>query len=96
MYSILKTIKLRYIVTAVIITLSIIAAVLVRVNGVERLQDKYLSGFDSYFYYRQAKTIIAEGSLPDLDFMQNYPDGLDLGGMANLNCYALPYLYDLC
>ena len=27
--------------------------------------------------------------------MQNYPDGLDLRGRANLNCYAIAYLYKI-
>ncbi len=90
-----KTIKWRYIVTAAIITLSIISAASVRVKGVEQLQDKYLCGYDAYFYYRQAKTIIAEGSLPERDYMQNSPDGLDLRGRANLNCYAIAYLYKI-
>ncbi len=69
------------------------AAVFVRVKEVDQLQDKYLSGYDAYFYYRQAKTIITEGGLPDRDYMQNYPDGLNLQGRANLNCYAIAYLY---
>ena len=65
----------------------------VRVREVDQLQGKYLSGYDSYFYYRQAKTIVTEGRLPDRDYMQSYPDGLNLRGRANLNCYALAYLY---
>ncbi|MCY3740947.1 MAG: hypothetical protein OXH00_07995 [Candidatus Poribacteria bacterium] len=86
-------IKWRHIATIGILTLSIVAAVFVRVKEADQLQDKYLSGYDSYFYYRQAKTIITEGRLPDRDYMQNYPDGLNLRGRANLNCYAIAYLY---
>lgn len=93
MNSMMKKIKWRHIATAGILTLSIVAAVFVRVKEVDQLQDKYLSGYDSYFYYRQAKTIITEGRLPDRDYMQNYPDGLNLRGRANLNCYAIAYLY---
>lgn len=91
--NLIKIIKCRYIVTLVIITLSIISAVLVRVKEVEHFQGKYLSGYDSYFYYRQAKTIIAEGRLPERDYMQNYPNGLNLRGRANLNCYGIAYFY---
>lgn len=86
-------IKWQHIATAGILILSIVIAVFVRVKEADQLQDKYLSGYDSYFYYRQAKTIIAEGQLPDRDYMQNYPDGLNLRGRANLNCYAIAYLY---
>jgi len=93
MHLIMNHIKWRHIATAGILVLSIVAAVFVRVKEVNQLQDKYLSGYDSYFYYRQAKTIVAEGRLPDRDYMQNYPDGLNLRGRANLNCYAIAYLY---
>ena len=93
MNSMMNKINWRHIATAVILILSIVAAVFVRVKEVDQLQDKYLSGYDSYFYYRQAKTIITEGRLPDRDYMQNYPDGLNLRGRANLNCYAIAYLY---
>ncbi len=93
MNSMRKKINWRHIATAGILILSIVAAVFVRVKEADQLQDKYLSGYDSYFYYRQAKTIIAEGGLPERDYMQNYPDGLDLRGRANLNCYAIAYLY---
>ena len=93
MNSIINHIKWRSIATVGIIVLSIIAAVFVRVREVDKLQGKYLSGYDSYFYYRQAKTIVTEGRLPDRDYMQSYPDGLNLRGRANLNCYAIAYLY---
>ena len=93
MNSIIKKIKWHHIATIGILTLSILAAVFVRARAADQLEDKYLSGYDSYFYYRQAKTIIAEGQLPDRDYMQNYPDGLNLRGRANLNCYAIAYLY---
>lgn len=93
MNSMMNDLKWRYIATAGILVLSIAASIFVRVREVDRLQDKYLSGYDAYFYYRQAKTIITEGHLPDRDYMQNYPDGLNLRGRANLNCYAIAYLY---
>ena len=93
MNSMIKKINWRHIATIGILTLSIVAAVFVRVKEADQLQNKYLSGYDSYFYYRQAKTIITEGRLPDRDYMQNYPDGLNLRGRANLNCYAIAYLY---
>ena len=64
-----------------------------RVKEASQLQDRYLSGYDSYFYYRQAKTIVADGHLPDRDYMQHYPEGVNLRGRANLNCYAIAYLY---
>lgn len=89
----INNIKWRHIAPAAILILSIVTAVFVRVKEVDQLQDKYLSGYDSYFYYRQAKTIITEGQLPDRDYMQNYPDGLNLRGRANLNCYGIAYLY---
>ena len=93
MNSMMNKIKWHRIAIVGILILSIVAAVFVRVKEVDQLQDKYLSGYDSYFYYRQAKTIITEGRLPDRDYMQNYPDGLNLRGRANLNCYAIAYLY---
>ncbi len=93
MNSMMNNLKWRHIATVGILTLSVVAAVFVRVKEVNQLQDKYLSGYDSYFYYRQARTIVAEGRLPDRDYMQHSPDGLDLRGRANLNCYAIAYLY---
>lgn len=93
MNSMINHIKWRNIATICILTLSVVAAVFVRVREADQLQGKYLSGYDSYFYYRQAKTIVTEGRLPDRDYMQNYPDGLNLQGRANLNCYAIAYLY---
>ena len=93
MNSMMKKIKWRHIATTGILILSIVAAIFVRVKEADQLQDKYLGGYDSYFYYRQAKTIITEGRLPDRDYMQNYPDGLNLRGRANLNCYGIAYLY---
>ena len=76
-----------------LLILGTIAAIFLRVKEVDLLQDKYLCGYDAYFYYRQAKTIIDQGKLPDLDYMQNSPDGLNLRGRSNLNCYAIAYLY---
>ena len=93
MNSMMSNKKWKLIATAGILTLSIIAAIFVRVKEASQLQDKYLSGYDSYFYYRQAKTIVADGHLPDRDYMQHYPDGVNLRGRANLNCYAIAYLY---
>ena len=93
MASIINEKKWRNIATICILTLSVVASVFVRVREVDQLQGKYLSGYDSYFYYRQAKTIVTEGRLPDRDYMQSHPDGLNLRGRANLNCYALAYLY---
>ena len=93
MNSMMNNMKWKHIATAGILTLSIVAAVYVRVREANQLQDKYLSGYDSYFYYRQAKTIATEGRLPDRDYMQHSPDGLNLRGRANLNCYAIAYLY---
>lgn len=93
MNSMMNNIKWRYVAMAGILALSIVAAVFVRIREADQLQDKYLSDYDSYFYYRQAKTIVTEGRLPDRDYMQNYPDGLNLRGRANLNCYAIAYLY---
>ena len=89
----MNKIKWHHIAAAGIFILSVVAAVFVRVKEVDQLQDKHLSGYDSYFYYRQAKTIVTEGRLPDRDYMQNYPDGLNLRGRANLNCYGIAYLY---
>ena len=89
--SLLNHIKWRDLTTVGILIICLAAAVFVRVKEVDQLQDKYLSSYDAYFYYRQAKTIITEGGLPDRDYMQNHPDGLNLQG--NLNCYALAYLY---
>ena len=86
-------IKWRDVTTVGILIMCLAAAVFVRVKEVDQLQDKYLSGYDAYFYYRQAKTIITDGGLPDRDYMQNHPDGLNLQGRANLNCYAIAYLY---
>ena len=93
MNSMMNKIRWSHIATAGILILSIFAAVFVRVKEADQLKNKYLSGYDSYFYYRQAKTIITDGQLPDRDYMQNYPDGLNLRGRANLNCYAMAYLY---
>ena len=93
MASIINEKKWQNIATICILTLSVVASVFVRVREVDQLQGKYLSGYDSYFYYRQAKTIVTEGRLPDRDYMQSHPDGLNLRGRANLNCYALAYLY---
>ena len=91
MNSMMRNRKWRHIATIGILILSVVAAVFVRVKEASQLQDKYLSGYDSYFYYRQAKTIVADGHLPDRDYMQHYPDGVNLRGRANLNCYAIAY-----
>jgi len=93
MHLIMNHIKWRHVVSVGILALCLVAAVFVRVREANQLQDKYLSGYDAYFYYRQAKTIIAEGRLPDRDYMQHSPVGLNLRGRANLNCYAIASLY---
>jgi len=93
MHLIMNHIKWRHVVPVGILALCLVAAVFVRVREANQLQDKYLSGYDAYFYYRQAKTIVAEGRLPDRDYMQHSPVGLNLRGRANLNCYAIAYLY---
>lgn len=59
--SLMNHIKWRDITTVGILTMCLVTAVFVRVKEVDQLQDKYLSGYDAYFYYRQAKTIIKVG-----------------------------------
>ena len=83
------------IAVGLILALNITFALFSRVKEVDLLQGKYLLGYDSYFYLRQAKTVIDRGRLPARDYMQHYPEGLDLRQRANLNCYAIAYFYKL-
>ncbi len=58
--------------------------VYLRVQNLKFLEEKYLVASDSYRHFRQARLIIEEGKLPDIDYARNFPEGLNLAERSTL------------
>lgn len=84
---------LAAIVLCLLLLLSIRIGVHVRVRNSKILQEKYLLGFDSYRYLREAKQIAQDGHLPERDMMRYVPLGRDLREELSLNSYAIVYFH---
>ena len=83
----------RALLTFIVLALSVGAAVVVRVQTVERLEGKYLLGTDAYRFFRQADYIVEHGRLPTHDMMRWLPDGRALATHLNLSSYVIAYLH---
>ena len=59
-----------------------------------RTDGIYLAGFDPYYHYRMAETILNEGSRPDLDMLSAYPTGAPVTHPPFFH-YYLAYSYIL-
>jgi len=51
-------------------------ALAIRVRNLPLLQGKYLIELDSYFFFRYAKMLFEQGSVPVMDFMRYVPTGV--------------------
>ncbi|RKU33243.1 hypothetical protein C6499_01820 [Candidatus Poribacteria bacterium] len=58
--------------------------VYLRVQNLKLLEERYLVGSDPYRYFRQARLIIEEGKLPDVEMARNFPEGLNLAERSTL------------
>jgi len=87
--------RLNNLLTFAILVLSFGAAVVVRIQNVERLEGKYFLGTDAYRFFRQADYIVEHGRLPERDMMRWFPDGRDLTTQLSFSSYVIAYLYRL-
>lgn len=57
-----------------------ILALFIRTRNLPLLQGKYLIELDSYFFFRYAKMLFEQGSLPVIDYMRYAPVGFPTAG----------------
>lgn len=55
-----------------------------RGQNLKFLDEKYLVGSDPYRYFRQARLVVEEGKLPDVETERNFPEGLNLAERGTL------------
>lgn len=61
----------------------------IRTRNLENLSGKYLIGLDPYYYFRLARELLENGSLPAIDAMRVFPFGKELS--FNLFPYFLAF-----
>ena len=64
-----------------------------RLQGTANIPIDHFASNDAFLYYSQAKTIVAEGALPDVDDRRWVPTGRDLSSTFNGYSYVLAYAY---
>ncbi|MGB9675011.1 MAG: STT3 domain-containing protein [Candidatus Nanoarchaeia archaeon] len=55
-------------------------ALWIRIQNLPLLRGKYLIELDSYFFFRHAKMLLEQGSVPAIDYMRYVPVGLSTKG----------------
>ena len=78
---------------AIFISLILLLAFWIRIQGVGNIPDRHFTETDGYFYYWQATLISEQGHLPERDMHRWLPLGRDLGQTLNLYGYVLAYAH---
>jgi len=68
-------------------------AAFIRTRNLPLLQDKYPGALDPYFFLREARTLISQGSIPEIDRLRYVPIGADNRIEAHMTSYAIAYIY---
>jgi len=76
-----------------ILCLSLVLGILIRIQSLPSLQDRYLLGTDAYRLVRQSRVILEKGKLPKRDMMRAAPLGKDNSQQFTLYPYALAYAF---
>ena len=76
-----------------ILCLSLVLGILIRIQSLPSLQDRYRLGTDAYRLVRQSRVILEKGKLPKRDMMRAVPLGRDNSQQFTLYPYALAYAF---
>lgn len=85
--------KLALVGAWILLSLVLLIAFWIRIQGVNTLPDEQFTGTDPYLYYWQAQIISENGQLPARDMHRWLPYGRDLGQTLNLYSYVLAYTH---
>ena len=65
----------------------------IRLQGIANIPTDHFSSNDAFLYYSQAKAIVADGTLPEVDDRRWVPTGRDLSSTFNGYSYVIAYAY---
>ncbi len=65
----------------------------IRLQGIPNIPTDHFVSNDAFLYYSQAKTIVSEGALPEVDDRRWVPTGRDLSSTFNGYSYVIAYAY---
>ena len=65
----------------------------IRLQGIPNIPTDHFASNDAFLYYSQAKTIVDDGTLPEVDERRWVPTGRDLRSTFNGYSYVLAYTY---
>jgi len=72
-----------------------ILALFIRTRNLPLLQGKYLIELDSYFFFRYAKILFEQGSLPAMDMMRYSPVGFPIKGISVFFPKTMVFFYKI-
>lgn len=87
------TISLKKLLLIVLLTVILLVAFWIRIQGLEILPDGQFTETDAYFYFKQAQVISKQGKLPARDMSRWLPDGRDLTQTLHAYPTALAYTH---
>jgi len=87
--------KLSFLLLFGVFGLHLIWGIATRDCGSEQLEGKYVKGPDAYRYFRQVRLIVDDGSLPQIDKMRHFPEGIDNRQRTTFFPYLLANIYQV-
>ncbi|MAG19823.1 hypothetical protein CL618_00105 [archaeon] len=83
----------KNILSYIILTAIIFLGAFLRTRNLHLLKNKFLLALDPYVFYRYAQYIVEHGKLMPIDFLRNYPLGIDPSVTGGILSYVIAYLH---